>query len=319
MAYRNLLVITKMYKVIRNPKKIAAAQKHFLIATEKALPFIDGTFTIGHQGDNFLLDNLRSNGIIWFGNFKLDDAAVPRYWNGFGLASQLVSHGSNTIITEANVALDGNHPRAKSVAAFFAEDESGRIALLHTGKIGGGRVGVGKSEFLAWYKGETVNFTQSNDSNATDSAILVSSIDSWQVAENIGGFVESVAQFKAGSEYSERAGLSDKDLENKAKSAKRRPKVKITTKTTYSRNPHVAEYVKRRAGGRCDLCKTDAPFSDSHDQPYLECHHIVWLAHDGDDSIDNTVALCPNCHRRMHILKNCNDVKKLKLCATNRL
>ncbi|WP_429628901.1 HNH endonuclease [Tunturiibacter psychrotolerans] len=43
-------------------------------------------------------------------------------------------------------------------------------------------------------------------------------------------------------------------------------------------------------------------------QPYLECHHIVWLARGGDDTIENTVAMCPNCHRRMHVL---DDRRKL--------
>lgn len=24
-----------------------------------------------------------------------------------------------------------------------------------------------------------------------------------------------------------------------------------------------------------------------------------WLSNDGEDTIDNTIALCPNCHRKM--------------------
>ncbi|WP_083791491.1 HNH endonuclease [Chlorobium ferrooxidans] len=35
--------------------------------------------------------------------------------------------------------------------------------------------------------------------------------------------------------------------------------------------------------------------------PYLESHHVIWLSRDGRDSVDNVVALCPNCHRKMHI------------------
>lgn len=33
----------------------------------------------------------------------------------------------------------------------------------------------------------------------------------------------------------------------------------------------------------------------------METHHVVWLSQ-GADSVDNTVALCPNCHRKMHIV-----------------
>ncbi len=32
----------------------------------------------------------------------------------------------------------------------------------------------------------------------------------------------------------------------------------------------------------------------------------------GDDSLDNTVALCPNCHRKMHVVNDENDKAKLE-------
>jgi 5-methylcytosine-specific restriction protein A len=67
------------------------------------------------------------------------------------------------------------------------------------------------------------------------------------------------------------------------------------------RNPAVAEYAKRQANGACDLCLAPAPFT--HRQiPFLECHHVIWLSAGGDDTINNTVALCPNCHRKMHVV-----------------
>lgn len=53
-----------------------------------------------------------------------------------------------------------------------------------------------------------------------------------------------------------------------------------------------------------------APFIDAKGEPYLEVHHIIWLSHGGADTIENTVALCPNCHRKMHILQSADDVEK---------
>jgi 5-methylcytosine-specific restriction enzyme A len=79
----------------------------------------------------------------------------------------------------------------------------------------------------------------------------------------------------------------------------------------YDRNPYVAEYVKRRANGICELCHNPAPFMNKHKVPYLEEHHINWLSKAGNDTINNTVALCPNCHRRMHVLDLAEDRKLL--------
>ena len=70
------------------------------------------------------------------------------------------------------------------------------------------------------------------------------------------------------------------------------------------RDPYIAQYAKMRAKGICQLCKKPAPFNNIDGEPYLESHHIKWLSDGGEDSIDNTVALCPNCHRRMHIVKD---------------
>ena len=66
----------------------------------------------------------------------------------------------------------------------------------------------------------------------------------------------------------------------------------------------------------CQLCRQKAPFSDNSGEPYLETHHIIWLSQGGDDSIDNTVALCPNCHRKMHIVNGAEDVENLKFINT---
>ena len=44
----------------------------------------------------------------------------------------------------------------------------------------------------------------------------------------------------------------------------------------------------------------------------MESHHIKWLSKGGEDSPENVVALCPNCHRKMHEVNDPNDVKKLQ-------
>ncbi len=106
--------------------------------------------------------------------------------------------------------------------------------------------------------------------------------------------------------------LRMEELREKAKNRSPKPGKRQTTATTYQRNEYVIMYVLRRANGICELCKGDAPFKKKNGNHYLEVHHIVRLADDGDDTIENAVALCPNCHRKMHSLELKSDIKKLQ-------
>ncbi len=123
--------------------------------------------------------------------------------------------------------------------------------------------------------------------------------------------------FENDREIRERAvrKLSDKELHERIS----RPTHKKTPYEVFSnrimRNEYVSEFVKRRAKGKCQLCGNDAPFYDRCQQPCLEVHHITWLSRGGKDEIDNAVALCPNCHRKMHILDLQSDRDHLLSCA----
>lgn len=66
------------------------------------------------------------------------------------------------------------------------------------------------------------------------------------------------------------------------------------------RNPYVKSFALLRANGVCERCSQKAPFVKQDQSPYLEVHHIIMLSENGDDSINNTIALCPNCHRQLH-------------------
>ncbi len=91
-----------------------------------------------------------------------------------------------------------------------------------------------------------------------------------------------------------------------------KPTYRKTAGKTYIRDPYVAELAKRKAQGICQLCGKPAPFKDKDGNPYLESHHIIWLSNGGEDSIANTIALCPNCHRKMHVINDPRDVAFLR-------
>ena len=83
--------------------------------------------------------------------------------------------------------------------------------------------------------------------------------------------------------------------------ARKKPKAIKVISTNYQRNPDVISEVLERAKGICEHCEKAAPFMRASDNtPYLEVHHKVRLADGGDDTVENAIAVCPNCHRFLH-------------------
>jgi len=102
------------------------------------------------------------------------------------------------------------------------------------------------------------------------------------------------------------------ELKGRAAKADPNPLPVETKSRYYPRDPYVSAYVKQRANGKCDLCGQDAPFKTKGGEPFLESHHIVARADGGPDVINNAVALCPNCHKKMHHLKLEEDKQILR-------
>ena len=84
-----------------------------------------------------------------------------------------------------------------------------------------------------------------------------------------------------------------------------KPKKEIVPVTQIVRDAKVKEWVMGVANGHCECCQKPAPFNRIQDgEPFLELHHLVLLADDGPDTIQNAVAICPNCHRELHFGEN---------------
>jgi 5-methylcytosine-specific restriction protein A len=71
-------------------------------------------------------------------------------------------------------------------------------------------------------------------------------------------------------------------------------------RNTYQRSREVRNYVLARAKGECEGCAKPAPFARPDGSPYLEPHHLTRISDGGPDHPSHVIALCPNCHRRVH-------------------
>ena len=82
------------------------------------------------------------------------------------------------------------------------------------------------------------------------------------------------------------------------------PKRIRSTSIQIERDAKVKAWVLLNAKGVFEACSNPAPFNRIDGTPYLEVHHLKQLADGGRDTIDNAVALCPNCHRELHFGEN---------------
>ncbi len=299
-----------MLKLITSESQISRCQSQLEKALESALPN-KRRYTIGYHSGS-MESPVRFNSKIWFSH-TIVHSEDQRHWNAFGLSKDLATTKSNSIVVEINILHNGVNGR---VAGAFAKDnKTGAVYLTHSGKIGGGKKGIGKNSFLKWYKKSTKNIL--NDKSKDVQAIVIGDISSATFSQNLNNFINNVKKYKSfvsEGEINEATVLTDKELEAKAlaTSSKRKSKKTKSSTTVYERNQYIVELAKRRAKGKCQLCQQKAPFKNKSGQPYLECHHIEWLSKGGLDSVENTVALCPNCHKKMHVLNLSTDINKLK-------
>jgi 5-methylcytosine-specific restriction endonuclease McrA len=119
------------------------------------------------------------------------------------------------------------------------------------------------------------------------------------VSESAPALEDLLSEFER--QVSSAASDSPEQRRERLRSASRTPRTIRVQTTVFIRNPDVVAEVLYRAAGRCELCEQPAPFRKATDgKPYLEVHHRIPLAKGGEDSVDNAVAVCPNCHRKGH-------------------
>jgi hypothetical protein len=129
-------------------------------------------------------------GTLWAAFGDVDDAAIPRTWNVFGVFDP--RQHSQFITVEINIPTKSNSAR---VAGFFARDpQTNRTYLMHDGSVGGGKPGVGRSAFLAWSKAEMIEALAAD--GTTRSGIIVGNVDSDDLTSRLWKFVDLVRGFK---------------------------------------------------------------------------------------------------------------------------
>jgi len=114
-----------------------------------------------------------------------------RYWCCYGCQDPNVDRNLG-ITVEMNILREGYSRR---LGGALAADEAGSIYLVHSGKVGGGRAGIGKSKFLNYALGAEIHPVRWPDGIVTD-MILVAGIGEERLPQQIANYVQTARDFK---------------------------------------------------------------------------------------------------------------------------
>lgn len=134
-----------MFTLLESKKEIAKAHANLASTIESNFTH-KSTKNIGYPGGTTHDANVNTDRKHWFwsSDYK-KETPNPRKLNWFGLFSE---NAGLQIAVEINTPYVGANGQ---VAGFFARNnESGKVYLLHSGRVGGGTKGVGKFAFLTW-------------------------------------------------------------------------------------------------------------------------------------------------------------------------
>ena len=185
---------TTKYVVLENKKEIENAQKTMLENLKQHTTKKDNA-EIGFPGPGENVSDIVyyiSDVNLWWYSKIIDNVAIPRYWNCFGLGEPNWEK-TNNIVLEINPPLQGISRITKGA---FVKDQNGVIYITHSGGLGGGNTPGG---FDVAYPHQDKWILADDGKNEPRELILISDITSQKLPEHIADYVQNVSKYKSGS------------------------------------------------------------------------------------------------------------------------
>jgi hypothetical protein len=189
-------------KIIDNQADIKKCNQVFV---RKFKPFIDEQIKIklGHQGASFNAKVSFAKKLgIWIFSRPIKDI---RYWNVFGTDKPQPASLS-PITCEINFPWSSID---RKTGGAFARDEQNNIFVVHRGKIGGGRKGIGKSFFEHSYRGL---WSYMEDGNSITQVAVIGVLNSGRLAQQIAQFVHKIERIKSAAAYSPQTEINFSEI-----------------------------------------------------------------------------------------------------------
>jgi hypothetical protein len=123
---------------------------------------------------------------IWFVSKKTEEG---RYWNAFGTGKPK-TNATIPITCEINFPVQGIDRR---MGGALAKDSSGRVFVVHRGKLGGGKKGIGKSLFADHYRGV---WDVMEDGDVETTVAVIGALQSPRLVRQATQFIHKVDKIK---------------------------------------------------------------------------------------------------------------------------
>lgn len=175
-----------MLKTITDEKAVRRCQRLLLDSLKNGKRELIKV-SLGHQGASIKAKvNYRPDIDLWFISRKSADGRV---WNAFGC-------GRPPAGTARKITCEINFPAGcqdGKTGGIVAEDGRGDVYLLHRGRIGGGKKGIGLNFFRRFFRGV---WTTVNDGDTLVPALVVGRFKSSLLARQVALFVTKVELLK---------------------------------------------------------------------------------------------------------------------------
>jgi hypothetical protein len=175
-----------MIKVIEKEKQVTKCQSAF-VKQLKSVCKQKIVCNVGYQGYSETVTAYYSAKYNFWFTYQRNR---NRYWNAFGTGEPLAGK-SNSITVEINFPYSGIN---RSVGGALAENDFGEMLILHRGKIGGGRRGIGKSLFLDQLRG--YEFVKVDDGGNESEVCVIGKISSRFLPKQLSDFIANIDRIK---------------------------------------------------------------------------------------------------------------------------
>src|SRR5579871_457592 len=177
-----------MFTLLESKHDIARAQRRLESTIRRNFAKI-AIKNIGYPGGIRRDARLHTDGQYWFETHDRRRGKNERRLNWFGY----LRAGSNVDITvEVNPPYEGINKRT---GGFYAKDsDSGKVYLCHSGRLGGGKKGVGMNAFLAWSNPPLVDVFDSTGKSRR--GVLVLPVADTGAIRSVARYIDEIANFK---------------------------------------------------------------------------------------------------------------------------